>query len=181
MSFLRSREFQWQEGHTAHLTEAEVDEKVLQILDLYAKVYEDVLAVPVVKGRKTINEQFPGAQYTTTIEGFIPATGRGIQAATSHNLGQHFSKMFNISVEDPSVQGKGQKGLPIHVWQTSWGLTTRSIGFMVLTHSDNKGLVLPPRGSKIQVVIILLGMTVKTTDVVKQNVHECVDGLVKTL
>ena len=92
MPFIRSREFLWQEGHTAHLTKKEADEEVLQILEWYSQVYQDLLAVPVVKGTKTVNEKFPGADYTTTIEGFIPATGRGIQAATSHMLGQHFSR-----------------------------------------------------------------------------------------
>jgi prolyl-tRNA synthetase len=92
MPFIRSREFLWQEGHTAHLTKEAASEEVLQILDWYSDVYQELLAVPMVKGTKTVNEKFPGADYTTTIEGFIPATGRGIQAATSHCLGQHFSK-----------------------------------------------------------------------------------------
>jgi prolyl-tRNA synthetase len=94
--FLRTREFLWQEGHTAHLTEAGAGEEVLQILDLYARVYTDLLAVPVVKGRKTDKERFAGGLYTTTVEGYIPATGRGIQGGTSHCLGQNFSKMFGI-------------------------------------------------------------------------------------
>lgn len=112
MPFIRSREFLWQEGHTAHLTQEAASEEVLQILDWYSDVYQELLAVPVVKGRKTENEKFPGADYTTTIEGFIPATGRGIQAATSHALGQHFSKMFDITVENPDVKvdGKSEKG-----------------------------------------------------------------------
>ena len=162
MPFLRSREFLWQEGHTAHLTKESADEEVLQILDHYAAVYEELLAVPVVKGTKTDQEKFAGADYTTTIEGFIPATGRGIQAGTSHGLGQHFSKMFGITVEDPSAK-EGEKKPPIHVWQNSWGFTTRTIGVMILVHSDNKGLVLPPRAAELQVVIVPVGLTAKTS------------------
>lgn len=142
--FLRSREFLWQEGHTAHLTEEDAGKEVLEILDHYASIYEDLLAVPVVKGTKTKNEQFPGAHYTTTLEGYIPAVGRGIQAATSHCLGQHFAKMFDITIEDPNQQVKeGETRNKLHVWQNSWGFTTRSIGVMVLIHGDDKGLVFP--------------------------------------
>lgn len=162
MPFLRSREFLWQEGHTAHLTEEAAGIEVRQILDDYASVYEDLLAVPVVKGTKTDNEKFAGALYTTTIEGFIPSTGRGIQAGTSHCLGQHFSKMFKITVEDPSA-AVGEKKPRLHVWQNSWGFTTRSIGVMVLVHGDNKGLVIPPRVAEIQVVIVPVGITAKTS------------------
>ena len=164
MPFLRSREFLWQEGHTAHLTQEAAGIEVRQILDFYAAVYEELLAVPVVKGTKTDNEKFAGADYTTTIEGFIPATGRGIQAGTSHCLGQHFSdeKMFNISVEDPAAK-EAEKKERLHVWQNSWGFTTRSIGVMVLIHSDNKGLVIPPRVAEVQVVVVPVGITAKTS------------------
>lgn len=162
MPFLRSREFLWQEGHTAHLTEEAAGIEVRQILDYYAAIYEELLAVPVLKGVKTDNEKFAGAYYTTTIEGYIPSTGRGIQAGTSHCLGQHFSKMFNITVEDPSAK-EGEKKPPINVWQNSWGFTTRSIGVMVLIHGDNKGLVLPPRVAETQVVIVPVGVTAKTS------------------
>jgi prolyl-tRNA synthetase len=133
----------------------------MQILDWYAGVYEYLLSVPVVKGTKTEAEKFPGADYTTTIEGFIPATGRGIQAATSHCLGQHFSKMFNITVEDPAAKEAG-KSEHIYVWQNSWGLTTRSIGVMILTHGDNRGLVIPPRVAEKQVVVIPVGKLVSS-------------------
>lgn len=163
MPFIRSREFLWQEGHTAHMTEEEAGVEVLQILDHYGAIYEELLAVPVVKGRKTVAEQFPGAHYTTTVEGFIPATGRGIQAGTSHCLGQHFAKMFDITVEDPKAK-EGEKREKLHVWQNSWGLTTRSIGIMILTHGDNKGLVIPPRVAEIQVIIVAVGITAKSTD-----------------
>ncbi len=160
--FLRAREFLWQEGHTAHLTEALAGEEVLQILELYAGVYEELLAVPVVRGRKTEKEKFAGGYYTTTVEGYIPSNGRGIQGATSHCLGQNFSKMFDITVEDPSPKA-GDKAKHIHVWQNSWGLSTRVIGVMVMIHGDDKGLVLPPRISKLQVVIIPVGINKSTT------------------
>ena len=181
MPFLRTREFHWQEGHTAHLTEEEAGYEALRILDHYADVYEYLLAVPVVKGRKTKNEQFPGADYTTTIEAFIPVAGRGIQAATSHCLGQHFSKMFHITVEDPAKTEGAVKKPPIHVWQTSWGCTTRSIGIMALTHGDDRGLVLPPRIAKIQVIIIPAGITAKTPDSNKQKLYQDIDNFEKIL
>ncbi|KAI5949345.1 hypothetical protein KGF54_005580 [Candida jiufengensis] len=156
--FLRTREFLWQEGHTVHLTRESAAEEVLQILDFYAGVYEELLAVPVVKGKKTENEKFAGGDYTTTVEGFIASTGRGIQGGTSHHLGQNFSKMFNISVENPN--GSDER---LFAYQNSWGLSTRVIGVMVMTHSDNKGLVLPPRVAQTQAVVIPVGITSKTT------------------
>lgn len=153
--FLRSREFLWQEGHTAHTSYEEAQKRVLSILDLYAQVYEDLLAVPVVKGMKTESEKFAGGYHTTTCEAYINGSGRAIQGATSHNLGQNFGKMFKIQYEDDS----GEKSIP---WQTSWGLTTRSIGVAVMVHGDNKGLVLPPRVAPVQVVICPI--VSKTTD-----------------
>jgi prolyl-tRNA synthetase len=197
--FLRTREFLWQEGHTAHLTEAAAAEEVLQILDHYAHVYEDLLAVPVVKGRKTEKEKFAGGYYTTTVEGYIPATGRGIQGGTSHCLGQNFSKMFQIStflgaiflnrptltdrsaaVEDPSGKPEEKKP-PLYVWQNSWGLSTRTIGVMVMIHSDNRGLVLPPRVAEIQTIIVPVGITAKTTDEERQKIYAQIDSLVSVL
>lgn len=176
--FLRSREFLWQEGHTAHLTEQGAGEEVMQILDYYAAIYEDLLAVPVVKGQKTKNEQFPGAYYTKTIEGFIPAVGRGIQAATSHCLGQHFAKMFDITVEDPNQDVKeGEKRNKVHVWQNSWGFTTRSIGVMVLVHGDDKGLVIPPRVAEVQAVIVPVGVTAKTTEEDRKKLYDEIEAL----
>lgn len=176
--FLRSREFLWQEGHTAHLTEQGAGEEVMQILDYYAAIYEDLLAVPVVKGQKTKNEQFPGAHYTKTIEGFIPAVGRGIQAATSHCLGQHFAKMFDITVEDPNQDVKeGEKRNKVHVWQNSWGFTTRSIGVMVLVHGDDKGLVIPPRVAEVQAVIVPVGVTAKTTEEDRKKLYDEIEAL----
>ncbi|OWB81039.1 hypothetical protein B5S32_g5383 [[Candida] boidinii] len=165
--FLRTREFLWQEGHTAHLTDDEAADQVHSILDYYRQVYEELLAVPVVKGKKTEKEKFAGGYYTTTCEGYIPTTGRGIQGATSHHLGQNFSKMFNISVENPEGSDKPK----IFAHQTSWGLSTRVIGVMVMVHSDNKGLVIPPRVSQFQTVIIPVGLTSKTTKEVEESVY----------
>jgi len=175
--FLRTREFLWQEGHTAHLTKAEADTEVRQILDLYRQVYEDLLAVPVIPGIKSEKEKFAGGLYTTTLEGFIPTSGRGIQAATSHCLGQNFSRpeMFNIFVEDPNDGSKS------FVWQNSWGLSTRAIGVMVMVHGDNQGLVLPPRVASIQAVIVPCGITAKTTDEQRANINGACEELAKTL
>ena len=145
--FLRTREFLWQEGHTAHATLEEADEMVMQALELYRGVYEDLLAVPVIKGYKTEKEKFAGGFRTTTVEAYIPMSGRAIQGATSHNLGQNFGKMFEISFQNE----KGESAIP---WQTSWGLTTRTIGVMIMVHGDDTGLVLPPRVAPLQVVIV---------------------------
>jgi len=178
MPFIRSREFLWQEGHTAHLTEEDAGKEVLEILNHYAAIYQDLLAVPVVKGRKTVNEQFPGAHYTTTVEGFIPAVGRGIQAGTSHCLGQHFAKMFDITVEDPNQQvQENEKRNKLHVWQNSWGFTTRSIGLMVLIHGDDKGLIIPPRVAEVQVVLIPVGVNAKMSDADREKLYDEVDEL----
>ncbi|KAL3904674.1 MAG: hypothetical protein SGARI_004819, partial [Bacillariaceae sp.] len=123
--FLRSREFLWQEGHTAHATYEEADEMVMQALELYKQVYQDLLCVPVIPGYKTKKEKFAGGHQTTTVEAYIPGSGRAIQGATSHNLGQNFGKMFDIKFQD-------EKGKSQIAWQTSWGLTTRTIGVMVM-------------------------------------------------
>ncbi|KAI9034448.1 hypothetical protein DFJ74DRAFT_649561 [Hyaloraphidium curvatum] len=154
--FLRTREFLWQEGHTAFATKEEADKEVLQILDLYARVYEELLAIPVIKGVKSEKEKFAGGLYTTTTEAYVPATGRGIQGATSHCLGQNFAKMFDIMIENEQKQR-------VHVWQNSWGLSTRTLGVMVMVHGDDKGLVLPPRVAAVQVVVVPVGITVKTS------------------
>ena len=136
--FIRTREFLWQEGHTVHATYEEAEKMVYKILDYYKMVYEDLCACPVIQGIKTENEKFPGGMFTTSIEALLP-NGKGVQCATSHHLGQNFSKMFEI------VQ---------LAWQTSWGLTTRTIGVLVMMHGDNKGLVLPPKVAPTQVVIV---------------------------
>jgi prolyl-tRNA synthetase len=145
--FLRSREFLWQEGHTAHATYEDADKMVMQALDLYKQVYQDLLCVPVIPGYKTKKEKFAGGHQTTTVEAYIPGSGRAIQGATSHNLGQNFGKMFDIKFQD-------EKGDTKTVWQTSWGLTTRTIGVMVMVHGDDTGLVMPPRVAPLQVVIV---------------------------
>lgn len=180
--FIRTREFLWQEGHTAFQTKDEADAEVRQILSLYAQVYEDYLAVPVIQGVKSEKEKFAGGLYTTTVEGFIPTTGRGIQAGTSHCLGQNFSKMFNIVVEDPNAAaGASEEAKKLFVWQNSWGLSTRTIGIMVMIHGDDKGLVLPPKVAAIQAIVIPCGLTVKTTDEEKKMVEEAVDEVVRRL
>lgn len=178
--FLRTREFLWQEGHTAHLTKEGAGEEVLQILEWYAGVYEELLAVPVVRGTKTEKEKFAGGLYTTTVEGYIPETGRGIQGGTSHCLGQNFSQMFSITVEDPASK-EGEKKPPLFVWQNSWGLSTRVIGVMVMIHSDNRGLVIPPRVVEVQVVIIPVGITKNTTEEDKARLYLEVDALAAVL
>ncbi|XP_032879333.1 bifunctional glutamate/proline--tRNA ligase-like [Amblyraja radiata] len=152
--FLRTREFLWQEGHTAFAIREEATDEVLQILELYARVYEELLAIPVVKGRKTEKEKFAGGDYTTTVEAFVSASGRAIQGATSHHLRQNFSKMFEIVFEDPMKPGEKQ-----FAYQNSWGITTRTIGVMNMTHGDNQGLILPPRVACVQVIIIPCGIT----------------------
>ncbi|KAG9477484.1 hypothetical protein GDO78_002725 [Eleutherodactylus coqui] len=147
--FLCTREFLWQEGHTAFATYEEAAEEVLQVLDFYARVYGELVAIPVVNGRKTEKEKFAGGDYTTTVEAFISASGRTIQGATSHHLRQNFSKMFDIIFED--TKKLGEKQFP---FQNSWGLTTRTIGVMTMVHGDNMGLVLLPRVACIQIIII---------------------------
>lgn len=166
--FLRTREFLWQEGHSAHATYEEAEKEVYYILDRYAHIYEHLLAVPVIKGRKTQKEKFAGADFTTTVEAYISASGRGIQAATSHHLGQNFSKMFDISFEDPDTHEQQ------FAYQNSWGLTTRSLGIIVMVHGDNKGLVLPPRIAHIQAVIVPCGITAQlSADDRKQLIDRC--------
>ncbi|KAI0511586.1 hypothetical protein KFK09_012216 [Dendrobium nobile] len=145
--FIRSREFLWQEGHTAFATKEEADKEVLEILELYRRIYEEYLAIPVVKGKKSELEKFAGGLYTTSVEAFIPNSGRGIQGATSHCLGQNFAKMFDIDFEN-------EKGEKAKVWQNSWAYSTRTIGVMVMVHGDDKGLVLPPKVAAVQVIVI---------------------------
>ncbi|OLL21686.1 putative proline--tRNA ligase [Neolecta irregularis DAH-3] len=178
--FLRTREFLWQEGHTAFLTEKEAMEEVYTILDLYRQIYEDLLAVPVIKGIKSEKEKFAGGLKTTTVEGFIPTTGRGIQGGTSHCLGQNFSKMFGITVEDPKFNGEGEKP-KLHVWQNSWGITTRTIGVMIMTHGDDKGLVFPPRVANTQVIVIPCGINAKVTDDDRNAVEYRISRIVSDL
>ncbi|CAH1364621.1 unnamed protein product [Tenebrio molitor] len=173
--FLRTREFLWQEGHTAYATKEEADQEVKTILDLYARIYTDILAIPVVKGRKTEKEKFAGGDYTLTVEAFVSASGRAIQGGTSHHLGQNFSKMFDIIFEDPETQEKK------YVYQNSWGITTRTIGVMIMIHADNKGLVLPPRAACVQVVIVPCGITVGLSEEARNNLQASCDALENAL
>lgn len=164
--FLRTREFLWQEGHSAFATKADAVEEVHAILDGYANIYKEILAIPVVKGHKTEKEKFAGADFTTTVEAFISASGRAIQGATSHHLGQNFSKMFEIAFEDPVTQQKE------YVYQNSWGFTTRAIGVLTMVHGDNIGLVLPPKVALYQVVIVPCGVTATLPKEEEQKLYE---------
>ncbi|KAK1429031.1 hypothetical protein QVD17_11230 [Tagetes erecta] len=169
--FIRSREFLWQEGHTAFATKKEADTEVLEILELYRQLYEEYLAVPVIKGKKSEMEKFAGGLYTTSVEAFIPNTGRAVQGATSHCLGQNFAKMFDINFQD-------EKGKNAMVWQNSWAYSTRTIGVMVMVHGDDKGLVLPPKVSKVQVIVV----HVPSDDAVtKEKIINTCSATVKTL
>jgi prolyl-tRNA synthetase len=144
--FLRTTEFLWQEGHTAHETEREAQEETLQILALYKEFAENELAMPVIDGQKSESEKFAGASRTYSIEALM-GDGRALQAGTSHNLGQNFAKAFNIQFQgrDKTVQ---------FAWTTSWGVSTRMIGGVIMTHGDDSGLILPPRVAPYQVVIV---------------------------
>jgi prolyl-tRNA synthetase len=144
--FLRTTEFLWQEGHTAHATHEEAIEEVLRILDLYAEVAEDVMAMPVIKGVKTQAEKFAGALKSYSIEAMMQ-NGLALQAGTSHDLAQNFGKAFDVQFQ--SKEGKLE-----YVWQTSWGVSTRLIGGLIMTHSDDKGLVLPPKVAPTKAVIV---------------------------
>lgn len=144
--FLRSREFLWQEGHTAHATAEEAEERTIQMLNIYAKFCEEYLAMPVIKGQKTEKEKFAGAEATYTIEALMH-DGKALQSGTSHNFGDGFAKAFGIQYTDKDNTLK-------YVHQTSWGMTTRLIGAIIMVHGDDSGLVLPPRIAPTQVMII---------------------------
>jgi len=144
--FLRTTEFLWQEGHTAHATEEEAEQETRKMLGVYQSLAEEYLAMPVIPGQKTEAEKFAGALRTYSIEAMMQ-DGKALQAGTSHNLGQNFAKVFDVKYAD-------RNGVMQYVWQTSWGVSTRLIGGIVLTHSDNAGLVLPPNIAPIKVIII---------------------------
>ena len=144
--FLRTTEFLWQEGHTCHETAEEGEAETLKILDLYRDVCESELAIPVLTGRKSLSEKFAGASMTYAVEALM-SDGKALQMATSHNLGQHFSRAFDIKFED-----RGQTLQ--YVWQTSWGMTTRTIGALIMVHGDDSGLRFPPRVAPVQAVIV---------------------------
>ena len=144
--FLRTSEFLWQEGHTAHATKDEAVEETEKMLDVYASFVEQYMAIPVLKGFKTANERFAGAEETYCIEALMQ-DGKALQAGTSHFLGQNFAKAFDVTFAD-------KNGKQNHVWATSWGVSTRLMGALIMTHSDDFGLVLPPKLAPIQVVIV---------------------------
>ena len=144
--FLRTREFLWQEGHTAHATAEEAEERTIQMLNVYADFCEEILAIPVLKGVKTDKEKFAGAVSTYTIEALMH-DGKALQSGTSHNFGDGFAKAFDVTFADKDNKIK-------HVYQTSWGMTTRIIGALIMVHGDDSGLVLPPRIAPTQVTVI---------------------------
>jgi prolyl-tRNA synthetase len=144
--FLRTTEFLWQEGHTAHATAEEAEEETLRMLEVYRVLAEEVMALPVLTGRKSDAEKFAGALRTYAIEAMMQ-DGKGLQAGTSHNLGQNFAKAFNVRFQDE--QGQMQ-----YCWQTSWGVSTRLVGALIMGHSDDKGLILPPKLAPTEAVII---------------------------
>ena len=144
--FLRTTEFLWQEGHTAHATHEEASEEVLRMLDVYADVAENVMAMPVIKGVKTQAEKFAGALRSYSIEAMMQ-NGLALQAGTSHDLGQNFGKAFDVKFQN-------KEGQLDYVWQTSWGVSTRLIGGLIMSHSDDKGLVLPPKLAPVKAVLV---------------------------
>ena len=144
--FLRTTEFLWQEGHTAHATENEAEEEVLKMLEVYRKFSEEYLALPVIPGRKSENEKFAGALRTYCIEGMMQDK-KALQCGTSHNLGQNFAKVFDVKFLD-------QEGTKQYVWQTSWGVSTRLIGALIMAHGDDNGIIVPPKIAAVQAVVI---------------------------
>lgn len=167
--FLRSREFLWQEGHTAHATAEEAEERTQQMLNLYADFCEEVLAIPVIRGRKTDKEKFAGAEATYTIEALMH-DGKALQSGTSHNFGDGFAKAFEIQYTDKDNRLK-------YVYQTSWGMTTRLIGAIIMVHGDDSGLVLPPMIAPVQVDVIPI---MQTKEGVLDKAYEVADTLKKT-
>lgn len=167
--FLRTAEFLWQEGHTAHATSQEAIDEARQMLDIYSEFAENILAVPVIRGRKTETERFAGALDTFTIEALMQ-DGKALQAGTSHFLGQNFAKAFDVKFT--SKEGKQE-----HVWATSWGVSTRLMGALIMAHSDDQGLVLPPKLAPIQVVIV----PIFKTEEEKANIDAFVQNLTREL
>ncbi|MDE6669776.1 MAG: proline--tRNA ligase [Muribaculaceae bacterium] len=167
--FLRKAEFLWQEGHTAHATKEEAEEEAIRMLNVYGDFAENYMAVPVVKGVKSANERFAGALDTFTIEAMMQ-DGKALQSGTSHFLGQNFAKAFDVT-----FMNKDNK--PEYVWATSWGVSTRLMGALIMTHSDDNGLVLPPRLAPIQVVIIPIYKDTDGLKAVSERVAPIVEGL----
>jgi prolyl-tRNA synthetase len=160
--FIRTSEFLWQEGHTVHATKEDADREVMMILEFYRQLVEDQLAVPVLTGYKSEKEKFVGALYTTTLEAMMP-DGKAIQMGTSHNLGQNFSKPFEIKY-------LGQDEQTHYAWTTSWGVSWRLISAMIMLHSDDKGLVVPPRIAPIQVIIIPIYYKTERSEAITEKV-----------
>ena len=160
---IRNSEFLWQEGHTAHTDESDADKEVRLILDVYKYLIEEYLAIPIISGLKSDKEKFVGAKYTTCLESLM-ADGKVLQMATSHNLGQNFSKPFEIKFLDKDSNEQ-------FVWQTSWGISWRVIGALIMVHGDDKGLILPPKISPTQVIIVPIYKD-QSKDVVKQKAYE---------
>jgi len=169
--FLRTAEFLWQEGHTAHATEKEAVAEAEQMLDVYADFAENFMAIPVVKGFKTENERFAGAIETYCIEALMQ-DGKALQAGTSHFLGQNFAKAFDVKFTS-------QEGKQEYVWATSWGVSTRLMGALVMTHSDDNGLVLPPNLAPIQVVIVPIHRTDEQLEEIREEVKKVTDQFKK--
>ena len=167
--FLRTSEFLWQEGHTVHATKEEAESEVALILDIYKDTIEEELAIPVTVGRKSEKEKFVGAVYTTTIESVMP-DGKALQMGTSHFLGQNFSKPFEVKFAD-------KDNVEHFAWQTSWGVSWRLIGAMIMTHGDDKGLVLPPKVAPTQTVIVPIYKKDGEKDVILSKVKEIRDRL----
>ena len=169
--FLRTSEFLWQEGHTAHATKPEAIAEAEQMLEVYANFAQDFMAMPVVKGYKTENERFAGAIETYCIEALMQ-DGKALQAGTSHFLGQNFAKAFDVKFTN-------QEGKQEFVWATSWGVSTRLMGALIMTHSDDNGLVLPPNLAPIQVVIVPIHKTDEQLEQIRQKVKEVTDKFKK--
>jgi len=167
--FLRTREFLWQEGHTAHATAEDAEAEVMWALKMYKDVVENTLAIPVIIGTKSESEKFAGALYTTALESIMP-DGKALQMGTSHNLGQHFAKVFNVKYI-------GEDKADHYVWQTSWGITTRLIGAMIMVHGDDKGLVMPPKVAPIQVVIVPIPFKGQEAEAIAAKTKEIAETL----
>jgi prolyl-tRNA synthetase len=167
--FLRTSEFLWQEGHTAHATEAEATEEALRMLDIYAEFAENAAAVSVVKGIKSANERFAGARRTYSIEAMMKDM-KALQAGTSHELGQNFSKAFDIQFSDEENNLK-------YPYQTSWGVSTRLIGMIIMAHGDDKGLNLPPKLAPYQVVIIPITPNEESSSLVLETTQKIVNQI----
>jgi len=169
--FLRTSEFLWQEGHTVHATKEEAEQEVIAILEIYKKTVEEELAIPVITGKKTEKEKFVGAVYTTTMEAIMP-DGKALQMGTSHFLGQNFSKPFDVKFLD-------KENVEKFAWQTSWGVSWRLIGALIMVHGDDKGLVLPPRVAPIQVVIVPIYYSESDKEQIIKKSKELEDALSK--